>query len=331
MKTCVVRCLIYSVSFLATWHGAATAKSGEDPLERRFLNEGPQGWAAIASAYSKLDATGVITDTATGTLDTGNKAEGQAFRYAVDSPGYYLYTSEGLEHQRKFVTCVNPKYGFGLTSSADANKFVVKYYGPERKSLEEDITAKMDRYTMAPYSSNAVDYSMILKDPGFKIHKVAELSGAEGLVRVDFELLTGRPDWPKIPEGWAVFDPKHSWAIREADAIIANAIPYHRMTKLVYDFGGGGPIPTLKSVEYVSYSKSPEDGANINRCVFNQFKLSPPPAGDFKMTAFGMPELADVPGEVAAGNHLERWLIGLGVALGAGAIFLKLRSGRRSA
>lgn len=311
-------------------HGEATARgaSGEEVLKERFLKEAPQGWAALAAAYSRVDLLGVETDSKTGSLADGKKGRIKSFRYASDGPSSLLYAFRVDGFAECYVECINPRYGFILGEQGKAGKSTVRYYGPERKSISKEIADTIDRYIMAPYSSHAMEYSVMMNDPGFMIRKIAEVPGNNGSIRLEFAFMSGNPKWPNIPEGWAIFDPTHSWSLQEAHVIMANRAPYHMATKVAYDPDQRGPIPSIRSVEYVNYSKSLEDGAVTYRCDFPQFKLSPPPPADFRMTAFGMPELADIPGDGVSKTRPELWLLGLGIALGVGAIVVRIRSRR---
>lgn len=303
--------------------------------KERLLSEAPPKWSALEQYYAKMEASYRKTFAV--------PPEGKPFPLSFQGTIYYeILTnggmmvcthrhvgkdSQGKQRDTTKVLGVNARYAFELGKTAlDAETFILT-----------NFQISNDRARHKVRGSGGAEFDKILEVQGFRMLDIIKnpqltITNVLGVQRNGKELVQLEydrqlveydrqdPSQKKITgtEHSIVFlDPERYWCIRE----------YHFDNP---DWKGDGSLeygdaddgfPILRRCTHTA-THHKGYGTMLITYEFDKLVHRDIPESEFTLSAFGMPEL-QLPGEQKP-RTLWRWLIGIGIALGALAVLFRV-------
>ncbi len=297
-----------------------------DGWKDRLLSEAPPKWAALERFYSKMEVSfrEIVTvppedpfripGSFLGTTTCDTRQSGELYVAVIRSSG-----QRGEEKvESTVVRGVNSRYGFQLGKTApDAKQFILVKMEPASDEMRGKLWGDAGRHFLYAFTVLGVRLSDLIKYPGFTIKEVrgVQYNGKE-MVQLTYD--RQYPPEAKVsgPEqGTVILDPEQYWCVQE----------------FRYD------NPLRKGVETVEYAGAIDGFHIIQRCTHKttnkQYgsliftmeydKVTPRdiPESEFTLSAFGLPDIP-LPSEQKPPT-LWRWLIGIGIGLGAIAFLFR--------
>ncbi len=264
----------------------------------------------------------VISNSMKPLASSKKKSEGEKVLKSSESSGPTL------------VYCFNDNDSFSLLrKSTDDEYIITSFEANVSGSPPYEFKVQMDgwlfEYVNAPFSLSVIyqPLSRIISKDGFSIQHIAEVRlQDETVLKLDVRLKEGTwkiaDDTKPSPEydGWIIVAPEKKWVVKayeigHGDNGLRGHVDY-------VDSQDGYPLPARVLVEaFDRQSGKPKFRHDFH---FDDLRLVDPPDSEFRLTAFGLPELR--PPEISPSRFANRgvfWLFGAGVASLFIAVVLK--------
>jgi hypothetical protein len=175
-------------------------------------------------------------------------------------------------------------YGFRVKKEPGASQFALDEATVNPKRVTEYIRAN-GRACFAPYSFLGADILELFSGEDFYVKEMSQIqNGNTKLVKVSWGR---RPAAFSSWSGWFLFSPDQSWALQDYDWRSLKA-DYSSRAKLEYH-GQEGNIPLLRKVLYENVGDA---GGLLKAETYEIGQITPGSIaeGEFRLTAFGLPE-----------------------------------------
>ena len=232
------------------------------------------------------------------------------------------------------VYCINEDDSFSLLKKNSESEYMITAFeknisGSPPYEFKVQMDGWLIEYVNAPFSLSAIyqPLSRIISKDGFSIQHIAEVRQQdETVLKLDVRLKEGTwkiADGTKpSPEydGWIIVAPEKKWVVKayeigHGDSGLRGHVDY-------VDSQDGYPLPARVFVEaFDRQSGKPKFRHDFH---FDDLRLVNPPDSEFRLTAFGLPELR--PPEITPSRFANRgvfWLFGAAIVSLSIAVILK--------
>jgi hypothetical protein len=314
--------IVFLVLTFAQIHGSPAGIDNPSPKDR-LLSEYPTALKRLEQLYASEmgKATLSITDKQSGVRSSSE------IRFACDAGlSRSIEVERGTEPKdySEVVQCSNLNYSFRLARSAPDRPYVIRDVVDGTGRLREFGRYYFEGYFAAPYIAFGLPIRDLMERPEFefKLKDVSEVT-EEGrrLVKMSFEI-RWMPDVP-VMSAWIKVDPEFGWALCRAELILNPSRNIKR--DLSVDYSGmvrGRPV--VRRVLDANFGA--ERVLDVTEIEFDRH----PDPRDFTLSAFGLPEVNQKPGDTRA-IPLNYWLFGFGAIALALAIFIRRARHQRPA
>jgi len=339
---------------------AADGKASDAMTKERVLAEYPKALAALEARFSHANGEGMLLSLQSrpehGSIVERRKVgfsfssgNGRLTLTRTDAPGAHEDSSgkKVVKYPKNYqtVVCYNDKYSFEITKEDVASEYIIRMLEAGPRQSRRSIHMQIDFAVRCAMNAQLDSISTMLTLPEFRIDRVAEESSStgRGKLRIDFSIAK-KPDPARktsvITSGWLVVSPAEQWVLYEYGSILTT----WTLKKLTY-------------IGHVEYKKGSDGEPEPVRCSYRLYRgdykadpaLSDPgvvaasgqdfefthlsfadrPAGDFTLTAFGLPEFNQIAS--ATRPRSSSWWIWAGAAVVGVAAFALRRISRRPA
>lgn len=301
----------------------ASSAHAEDSLRRRFIKEAPLGWKRLREFSLRLQAH--VTEVDEPDFDNpGRNVRKLEFNSAGGNLRYVSTCVEGRVGEQLSL-CMNSAYCFKLYRKPGAAELEITYLGMNSKPVTELVERLNDMHIglmlwLCPIEA-------LVASAGFELTDVVPVTNdAEALVEIQFGAKYAHAPNFRIDGGRIVFDPVHSWALREWDSSENDGALRNRAV-VTYDGEISGlPLPRRRTMELLD----PETESPYARYVtdFDDVREGAIREDECRLSAFGFPEpgIGQLPGR----GRTRLFLVALtGLAFLALAMLMRIR-GQRS-
>ncbi len=235
----------------------------------------------------------------------------------------------------------NDKYSFNLGKSTPNAGPVIELFEPGDKRGRSQISNSAGYLALSPISNHFARMSDFLHVEGFRIDRVVEDKSPTESRRMRFEFsIPKKSDLPKnarpVVSGWFVVAPDDGWLVHEYGNIHAAPTSGQKIYTYVghvnYQKNSRGHLVPSKADVRLYLGVYDSDPATMNPPVasnlgedfeFTKFEFTDPPASDFTLSGFGLPEYGQTVAQVSATRSRPWWIVGLAVLSGGVALGLR--------
>lgn len=326
--------VIWCVIFLAMFPREAIAASWKE----RLLAEAPPKWTAMEEYYSKMEVSfrqyvPVLPQSLVGRAPDlayfDIRKNGDMMVSSLRRVGKY---ADGKKMDQLRILGINKRYAFKLAkTSPDADTFILEKYESASDEIRQQVQSRGGLNFTSSFRVNGMLLSEFVKDSLVTITDIRSLQrGGREIAQLDYhrQLVyhdSNDPSKNKIigtEEGVVVLDPEHCWCIREHHFVLPSL-----KCDVALEYGDDvDGFPILRRVQDTTVYKN-STGTMRTVWEFDKLVHRDIPESEFTLSAFGMPEM-QLPGDQRP-HTLWRWMIGIGIALAALAILLRVYWQRR--
>ncbi len=284
------------------------AAAGDELLDR-VRSSYPSALKILEGAYSQVHGSGHKKVTIP-IKPSGERVITTSFTMAVD--GLKQRVVEKTEDRspersgfQEAVECVNEKYSFVLKRSVPDAPYLLTGVVPERGEANVAELGSMFRNALyAPFSVENLLISRMIAQTGFRFigANLVQEQGRE-LIRIQFESTDPKAE---ISAGVLWVDPSDGWMLQRSEYYVHPS--RKRLFRSTVDYAKENERSVPKQVNIL------EPSLLRREYWFDSIKFEGSPEGDFRLPAFGLPELSGKTGADPSQNHMGTWFIGLGVA-----------------
>lgn len=204
--------------------------------------------------------------------------------------------------------------------------------GPVPRHLTPEFLSQNTTATRALENGHSIPLTDLFSSPTFKLVSCGPSPTAAALVRVVFEHSEAAPNRPASrSSGWYDLDPASGWSVREAD----ESFNYGKMTntlhtRLEITFDGSDGLIYPRELRLEGKHRRGET-LFAHRRVVSKYKVWVDPAvpeREFKLTAYGLPELVGVAWEKPTPRYV--WFLLAGGAFAGLAVGFRYLARRRT-
>ncbi|MBI3837624.1 MAG: hypothetical protein HY288_06790 [Planctomycetia bacterium] len=319
---------------------ASTTSANDAALRARFLDEAPKAWSKIIELSKHADVEVIDRrhyfeeqeemEVSSKSRISGDNFLSEAKSIKVEPP------RDSFNAGQEQVECVNSKYGFAIRKTRPDGPWQIQSLSNDLEDIKGWLLRKVG-VTVNPLFAVYVRDKFLpdwIRDPGFKVTGVESAHRASGeLVVVHFE--TDRPPAAKkdqkpishwMRSGDLFLNPERLWAIEEYQ-IQAVWLPkeqaqtYTRKSEFGPSAEGYPIMRRSKDTGAWGTTKQPKFARDWD---FTRFEIHNIPESEFRLPAFGLPELG--PPSLFVQGRLWMALVGLGILCIVIAILIRQRA-----
>ena len=287
---------------------SGVSAQSDDALKQRVLNEYPAALAKLEARYGSMHGQGrhhkfrvIQPMEQTLKLDFAF-APGSAKMVTTETDP----DSPAIKAEQAFfqsIYCANPGYGFHLNRRHPDDDLALRTVLDDHRSSLGQITNHFGNQVQCAFSFGFVSVSLYLEKKIFRIDSVTELaeepSGKSLLIQFAIVRPPGtptRPSWSDV-DGWLVVSPDEGWIIREYGSVQSarGFASYTDIGKIEYARSPDGHLDPIKHTQRNYHGRVNRDnpgtpGAGFE-LIFESVKYEALPESEFRLPAFGMPEV----------------------------------------
>ena len=307
----------------------SASAGGDDALKQRVLTEYPAALAKLEARYGSMHGQGrhhkfrvIQPMEQTLKLDFAF-APGSAKMVTTETDP----DSPAIKAEQAFfqsIYCANPRYGFHLNRRHPDDELTLRDVSDDRRYNFNQISSHFGNQVQCAFTLSFVSVSFYLDQKTFRIDSVAELVEESGgkLLLIRFAIVRPpgtptRPNWIDT-DGWLVVSPDEGWIMREYGRVLtARGKSYETdIGKIEYTRSPDGHLDPIKHTQRNYHGRVNRDnpgtpGAGFE-LIFESVKYEALPESEFRLPAFGMPEV-EAAGKKGASTKLSYGLFGLAI------------------
>jgi hypothetical protein len=260
-------------------------------LKAAFLADAPRAWDKLDSQFANIEARGVetLTHFHEGATLRQSSTERKVLRR---HGGYELLSKRQLKENGNFaelVLSMNPDYVFRVSRAADSRTYLLTHFGSYETRFAEVLNEGVMRYLSAPWKIESLPLADLMAARGFTLQDVSvDERNGESLAKVDFEYSPPEDARATIRGGWILMSPQQLWSIRGFQC----ATTWGTLVGEVEYSGWTDGAPSLRFVSFCYRNTEPVNLEETElRFDFSSFVHREPELTEFKLSAFGLPEL----------------------------------------
>ena len=320
---------------------AGAAVADDAALRARFLAEAPTAWSTIIELSKRADVEVIVR---THELGYGDVEMSMESRMSGEN---FLFEAKWIKKEppdksfrvgREEVECVNSKYGFSIMKTSPDAPWQIQSINNERVRMAEYLLTKVgvggnSLIALCVRGEFLPDW---FREKGFRVKGVEPARRAAGeLVAVHFETdrrppakegVRSNTHWYK--SGVLYLNPERLWAIEEFE-VQAEFLQKGGTNPQTYtgksEFGpSADKYPIVLRSKLIGIWGATNEPPFVQDWEFTRFELHDIPESEFRLSAFGFPEV----GAPTLLPTLRLWmaLVGLGILCIVIALFIRVRS-----
>lgn len=305
--------LLIDIGFgLTQAHGQAN-----DPdLVHWFLSEAPGKWEQYEKWCGSLQgkvAVSAQTDSNPPSTLTGTYKNAPNFQLE-------LVEDHGPEG-RSYAKVLNPDYSFSVEKTKDKNWTLVNFSLADGSSESNPFVASpvdKSRPGDLVHVGTAGSLSELIQQPNFKVIRATwEKEGDASYVRIDFDNQHPVQEGKFFPiqSGTLQLDPAKCWSLNSANLVLAfqGGIQECRISMTSRQGKSGFPLPEIMQEERSTILEGGQKGTSKYGARYDLDSRPDSARGEFLLTAFGLPEPANLlkPGSRNSWFYAVIFILGL--------------------
>ncbi|MBI3838366.1 MAG: hypothetical protein HY288_10600 [Planctomycetia bacterium] len=297
----------------------------EASLRNRLQAEAPAGWAKLIQQAKRLECKVVDTRTWIGFQPPRAPQVTEHVIKFADHNALYHQTSFGNGSHDEFIVGINSDYSFRIERVRADRPWIVAYVGRDPSRVKAKFEGDADALARICLQVGDMWLPELMKARGFEIKDVVAVDrGGSRFVNLDFRYSPSPESSSFIRGGSIVLDTANNWAIREYTLQTVSGSrnePGQMHVDVEYDSDAGGEL-VLKRVQ----ERVPSEPAREFHWLheYETYQHRAIPDADFRLSAYGLPELGEPPG--LSRGRLWALFIVLGIICFIVAVILRRRS-----